>query len=136
MTVDRVILGRPLRSVAFDVAVSGFVALFAILGIVAQPGGWTATLVGCAMALALLFRRTHPTAVAAVVAGLALAQVLARWGPLGYDVAVLIALYSVVKYAGVRRPTLSVRSGSTAGRRRGRGRRASIPASTAAHGQR
>lgn len=99
MTVDRVILGRPLRSVAFDVAVSGFVALFAILGIVAQPGGWTATLVGCAMALALLFRRTHPTAVAAVVAGLALAQVLARWGPLGYDVAVLIALYSVVKYA-------------------------------------
>ncbi|MCW3841598.1 sensor histidine kinase [Micromonospora yasonensis] len=98
MTVDRVIFGRPLRSVAFDVAVSGFVALFAVIE-VAQPGGWTATLVGFAMALALLFRRTHPSAVAAVVAVLALAQVLAHWGPLGYDVAVLIALYSVVKYA-------------------------------------
>ncbi|MGW5672185.1 histidine kinase dimerization/phosphoacceptor domain-containing protein, partial [Micromonospora sp. NPDC003776] len=99
MTVDRVIFGRPLRSVAFDVAVSGFVALFAVLGVVAQPGGWPATLVGFAMALALLFRRTHPSAVAAVVGVLALAQVLAHWGPLGYDIAVLIALYSVVKYA-------------------------------------
>ncbi|MFE9693566.1 sensor histidine kinase [Micromonospora sp. NPDC005806] len=99
MTVDRMIFGRPLRSVAFDVAVSGLVALLAVAGVVAQPGGWKATTVGVAMALALLFRRTHPSAVAAAVAALALTQVLAHWGPLAYDVGVLIALYSVVKYA-------------------------------------
>ncbi|MFD2765014.1 sensor histidine kinase [Micromonospora eburnea] len=99
MTVDRRIFGRPLRSVAFDVAVSGLVALFAVAGVVAQPGGWNATLVGIGMALALLFRRTHPTAVAAVVGAMALSQVILRWGPLGFDIAVLIALYSVIKYA-------------------------------------
>ncbi|WP_091202147.1 sensor histidine kinase [Micromonospora narathiwatensis] len=99
MTVDRIIFGRPLRSVAFDVAVSGLVALFAVAGAVAQPGGWQATLVGIGMVVALLFRRTHPSAVAAGVAALALVQVVAGWGPLGYDIAVLIALYSVVKYA-------------------------------------
>ncbi len=99
VTVDRIIFGRPLRSVAFDVAVSGLVALFAVAGAVAQPGGWKSTLVGVGMALVLLVRRTHPSAGAAAVAGLALLQVLVGWGPLGYDVAVLIALYSVVKYA-------------------------------------
>ncbi|MFU8851220.1 sensor histidine kinase [Micromonospora sp. SL1-18] len=99
MTVDRIIFGRPLRSVAFDVAVSGLVALFAVAGVVAQPGGWKATLVGIGMAVALLFRRTHPSAVAAVVGALALSQVIVGWGPLGHDVAVLVALYSVVKYA-------------------------------------
>ncbi|KKJ94218.1 sensor histidine kinase [Micromonospora sp. HK10] len=99
MTVERMIFGRPLRSVAFDVAVAGLVALFAVAGVVAQPGGWPATSVGLLMGLTLLFRRTHPSAVAALVAALALTQVLAGWGPLGYDIAVLIALYSVVKYA-------------------------------------
>ncbi|MGN9778509.1 sensor histidine kinase [Micromonospora sp. H33] len=99
MTVNRTIFGRPLRSVAFDIFVSGAVALFAVAGVVAQPGGWKATLVGVAMAVALLFRRTHPSAVAAVVAALALGQVVAGWGPLAYDIAVLVALYSVVKYA-------------------------------------
>ncbi|MEV4482470.1 sensor histidine kinase [Micromonospora coxensis] len=99
MTVNRTVLGRPLRSVAFDVLVSGVVALFAVAGVVAQPGGATATLVGCAMAVALLARRTHPSTVAAVVAVLALVQVVAGWGPLAFDIGVLIALYSVVKYA-------------------------------------
>ncbi|PWR16872.1 two-component sensor histidine kinase [Micromonospora sicca] len=99
MTVNRTIFGRPLRGVAFDVAVSGLVVLFAVAGVVTQPGGWKATLVGCAMAVALLFRRSHPTPVAVVVGALALTQVIAGWGPLGYDIAVLIALYSVVKYA-------------------------------------
>ncbi|MBO4204474.1 sensor histidine kinase [Micromonospora echinofusca] len=97
--MNRTILGRPLRSVAFDAAVAGAVALFAVAGIVAQPGGAWATLVGLGMATALLFRRIRPSAVTAVVAVLALVQVLAGWGPLAYDVAVLIALYSVVKYA-------------------------------------
>ena len=79
-----------------------------------QPGGWAATAVGVGMAVALLFRRTHPSAVTVAVAVLALIQVIARWGPLAYDVAVLIALYSVVKY------------GRAAARRRA-GRRASPP---------
>ncbi|MEW2384252.1 sensor histidine kinase [Micromonospora sp. NPDC047707] len=99
MTVDRTILGRPLRGVAFDVFVSGAVVLVGLAGVVNQPGGWWATLVGVGMAVALLFRRAHPSAVAAVVAGLALVQVIAGWGPLAFDIAVLIALYSVVKYA-------------------------------------
>lgn len=90
--------GRPLRGVAFDVAVSVLVALVSLTAAVSQPGGWAATLVGVAMAAALLFRRTHPSAVTVVVAALALVQVIAEWGPLVYDVAVLIALYSVVKY--------------------------------------
>ncbi|MEV0807681.1 histidine kinase [Micromonospora sp. NPDC050200] len=99
MTVNRTVFGRPLRSVAFDVLVSGVVVLLALTGVVSQPGGWRATLVGCAMAVALLWRRLHPSAVAAVVAVLALVQVIAGWGPLAFDLGVLIALYSVVKYA-------------------------------------
>ncbi|MFE9186480.1 sensor histidine kinase [Micromonospora haikouensis] len=99
MTVRRILFGRPLRSVAFDVAVSGFVVLVGLAGGVNQPGGWRATGVGAAMAVALLFRRAHPSAVGAAVAVLAGVQVVAGWGPLAFDVAVLIALYSVVKYA-------------------------------------
>ncbi|MFI9639730.1 sensor histidine kinase [Micromonospora sp. NPDC051925] len=97
--MSRTLFGRPLRSVAFDVGVCGLVALFAVSGAEAQPGGWPAVLVGLAMTLALLFRRVHPALVAAVVAALALTQVVAGWGVLAYDIAVLIALYSVVKYA-------------------------------------
>ncbi|MEU4555609.1 histidine kinase [Micromonospora violae] len=98
MTVRRTLFGRPLRSVAFDVAVAGLVAPLSLAAAVSQPGGWAASLVGVGMAVALLFRRTHPVAVTVAVAALALIQVVARWGPLIYDVAVLIALYSVVKY--------------------------------------
>lgn len=99
MTVDRVVFGRPLRSVVFDVAVSGVVALFAVPSISGEPGGWKATLVGFGMAAVLVFRRTHPLAVTAAVAALALVQVAVGWGPRAYDIGVLIALYSVVKYA-------------------------------------
>ncbi|MFJ6194526.1 sensor histidine kinase [Micromonospora sp. NPDC092111] len=99
MTVNRTVFGRPLRDVGFDVGVSGLVVLFALAGVAAQPGGWPAVLVGLGMAVALLFRRVHPSLAAAVVAALALTQVVAGWGVLAYDVAVLIALYSVVKYA-------------------------------------
>lgn len=90
--------GRPLRGVAFDVGVSVLVALVGLAGAANQSGGWAATLVGAGMAVALLFRRSHPSAVTVAVAALALVQVIAQWGPLAYDVAVLIALYSVVKY--------------------------------------
>ncbi|MBM0278334.1 sensor histidine kinase, partial [Micromonospora tarensis] len=98
MTVRRTVFGRPLRGVAFDVAVSALVAPLSLVAAVNQPGGWAAALVGVGMAVALLFRRTHPSAVTVAVAALALVQVIAEWGPLVYDVAVLIALYSVVKY--------------------------------------
>ncbi|MGC4856032.1 sensor histidine kinase [Micromonospora sp. DT4] len=98
MTVRRTLFGRPLRGVAFDVAVSGVVAFVGVASAVGQTGGWAATGVGVGMAVALLFRRTHPGAVTVVVATLALVQLIARWGPLAFDVAVLIALYSVVKY--------------------------------------
>ncbi|WP_196926744.1 sensor histidine kinase [Micromonospora ureilytica] len=98
MTVRRTLFGRPLRGVAFDVAVAALVALVSLTAAVSQPGGWAATLVGVGMAVALLFRRTHPSVVTVAVAALALIQVIAEWGPLVYDVAVLIALYSVVKY--------------------------------------
>ncbi|MFC3502257.1 sensor histidine kinase [Micromonospora krabiensis] len=99
MTVNRTLFGRPLRGVGFDVLVSGMVVFFGVVGAVAQPGGWLATLVGVGMAVALLFRRSHPAAVAAVVGALALSQVIAGWGPLAFDVGVLVAVYSVVKYA-------------------------------------
>ncbi|MEV4662897.1 histidine kinase [Micromonospora echinofusca] len=99
MTVNRTILGRPWRGVAFDVLVAAVVVLLGLAGLANQPGGWKATLVSAGMAVALLFRRAHPSAVAVAVAALALVQVLAGWGPLAFDVAVLIALYSVVKYA-------------------------------------
>ncbi|MFJ6150756.1 sensor histidine kinase [Micromonospora profundi] len=98
MTVSRTLFGRPLRGVAFDVAVSAGVLLFGLAGATNQPGGWAASGVGAAMAVALLFRRMHPCAVTVVVGTLALLQVIAGWGPLAFDVAVLIALYSVVKY--------------------------------------
>ncbi|WP_430502041.1 sensor histidine kinase [Micromonospora trifolii] len=98
MTVRRTVFGRPLRGVAFDVAVAALVVLVSLAAAANQPGGWAATAVGLGMAVALLFRRTHPSAVTVAVAALALIQVIARWGPLIYDVAVLIALYSVVKY--------------------------------------
>ncbi|MEV6814691.1 histidine kinase [Micromonospora sp. NPDC051296] len=99
MTVNRMVLGRPLRSVAFDVLVAGAVALFGVAAVAAQPGGWWSTAIGLGMAVALLFRRVRPVAVTAVVAVLALTQVALGWGPMPYDVAVLITLYSVVKYA-------------------------------------
>ncbi|GLY25105.1 sensor histidine kinase [Micromonospora sp. NBRC 101691] len=92
------ILSRPVRSVVFDVAVAGVVALLAVA---AAPtvGGWKSSVVGLAMAVVLVWRRVRPVAVTAVVAVLAFSQVVYGWGPLPYDLAVLVALYSVVKYA-------------------------------------
>ena len=93
------VFGHPLRSVAFDVAVAGLVMLVATAGAAAQPGGWWSSAIGAAMGAALLARRARPVAVTAVVAVLAFVQVALGWPPMPYDVAVLIALYSVVKYA-------------------------------------
>ncbi|MET7467858.1 histidine kinase dimerization/phosphoacceptor domain-containing protein [Micromonospora sp. NPDC005222] len=97
--MNRLILGRPLRGVAFDAAACGLVVFFALSGYLAGQTGLAACAVGLAMAAVLFFRRAHPSAVGALVAALALVQVIAGWGPLSYDISVLIALYSVVKYA-------------------------------------
>ncbi|MBM7495252.1 signal transduction histidine kinase [Micromonospora luteifusca] len=96
--MTRTMFGRPLPGVAFDVAVSAVVALIGLAGAVNLPGGWAGALVCVGMAVALLFRRGHPGAVTVVVAALGLVQVIAQWGPLPFDIAILIALYSVVKY--------------------------------------
>jgi signal transduction histidine kinase len=95
----RTAFGRPLRSVVFDAAISAGVVLFALTGFESGPGGWRGTLIGVAMAVALLLRRTRPSVAVAVVAALALLQTLLGWHPMPFDVAVLIAMYSVVKYA-------------------------------------
>jgi signal transduction histidine kinase len=54
---------------------------------------------GVTMALALLWRRRHPVPVAAVVYGLAVGHLAVRDTVRMFDVAVLVALYAVVKYA-------------------------------------
>ncbi|MGC5028690.1 sensor histidine kinase [Micromonospora sp. DT229] len=93
------VFGHPVRSIAFDLAVAAPVILVSTAGARAQPGGWWAAAIGMAMGLALLARRARPVTVTAVVAVLGFVQVALGWAPLPYDVAVLIALYSVVKYA-------------------------------------
>ncbi|MFC7550107.1 sensor histidine kinase [Plantactinospora sp. GCM10030261] len=95
----RTVLGRPPRQLAFDIAVSLLVGLLAVAGSGNQPGGWWSTAIGMAMAVPLLVRRSRPVPAAIVVAVLAAVQAAFRWHPLPYDVAVLIAMYSVVKYA-------------------------------------
>ncbi|SCL27735.1 Signal transduction histidine kinase [Micromonospora pallida] len=97
--MTRRILGLPLRSVVFDLAVVGAVALLALAAATTQAGGWAAAVVGLVMAAALVWRRRRPVAVTVVVAALAITQVAFGWGALPYDLAVLVALYSVVKYA-------------------------------------
>jgi signal transduction histidine kinase len=56
-------------------------------------------LIGCAMALVLMFRRHRPMTVMALVSGLALVQHLLGSTPLASGVALLIAMVSVVAHA-------------------------------------
>jgi hypothetical protein len=58
----RTAFGRPLRGVAFDVAISVGVAMFALAAVKTQQGSWRGTLIGLAMAVAVLFRRPRPVA--------------------------------------------------------------------------
>lgn len=86
------------RSTLFDLMVAGWVLVLAPFSL-----GFTATaIIAPPMALALVFRRRWPLAVMAVVASAALVQVIIdgspRGDPLPYDIAVPIAMYSVVKY--------------------------------------
>ncbi len=89
--------GLPLRSVAFDAALSAFVVAGSLIPLAANhdPRGYLAWV----MALALLVRRRWPVPVYVVVGLCGATQVLTHDMVEAYDVAVLIAMYTVVKYA-------------------------------------
>ncbi|MEV6521229.1 sensor histidine kinase [Longispora sp. NPDC051575] len=89
------------RSWSFDVGVATGVALLALL----EQGLTSPAVVGVGllMAVALLGRRSQPLVTMAAVCVLAPAHLLLRDSVRWFDVAVLIAMYSVVKY----RPELS-----------------------------
>jgi signal transduction histidine kinase len=90
-----------LPSALFDVMIAGIVAASGVLTAGSTPYGPAETaLFGGSMALAVLFRRRFPTLVMAVVSSIAFLQLVAdQQLPAPYDVAVLFALYAVVKYA-------------------------------------
>ncbi len=89
------------RSLLFDLLVGAGVAGLASLDFV-SPGRPTGTIVlGYAMAVAVVFRRRWPLVTMGIAAGAALLQVLLfppAFDPAPYDVAVVVAMYSVVKY--------------------------------------
>jgi len=87
----------PLRSLAFDLAAVAFIAAFA--GLITIGRSWQTGVLGFGMAAAVLFRRRWPVPVFAVVCALGAAQIAVDGRVEAYDVAVLLALYSVVKYA-------------------------------------
>jgi signal transduction histidine kinase len=102
--VDRVTNRLRLRrSALFDLLVTSIVAFFAVLALgPSADSRWPLQAIGLGMALALLLRRRLPLSVMAMVSALALTQVLLYppgSDPLVFDVAILIAMYSVVKYA-------------------------------------
>ncbi|MEV0899337.1 sensor histidine kinase [Actinoplanes sp. NPDC049802] len=87
------------RSDAFDVLVAALVGALALMAWNIGPSAVPLTVLGLAMAAVLLVRRRRPLTVLAVVSLLALAQVLLyppRYDPMPHDVAVLIAMYTVV----------------------------------------
>jgi signal transduction histidine kinase len=91
---------RRIASLTFDLTVAVLIVLSAVAGTRNTPSGLAA--IGVIMGVALVWRRRWPLAVLAVVAAAALAQVLLfapALDPRPFDVAVVIAMYSVVKYA-------------------------------------
>jgi signal transduction histidine kinase len=90
-----------LPSALFDVMIAGIVAASGVLTARSTPYGLAVTaLFAGSMALAVLFRRRFPTLVMAVVSSIAFLQLVAdQQIPAPYDVAVLFAMYAVVKYA-------------------------------------
>jgi len=91
-----------LRSILFDLAVAGAVGAISVLWTVTRNAQVPSQAPGYVMVVALLFRRRWPLPTMAVVAAAALGQVLfvrPRIEPMPYDAAVLVAMYSVVKYA-------------------------------------
>ncbi|MFG2041787.1 sensor histidine kinase [Dactylosporangium sp. NPDC048998] len=91
-----------LRSALFDGLVSLAVAGLTSLGPLINGAPRPTMLLGYLMAVVLLVRRRRPLVAMAVVSLAALAQVVLfphGIDPLPYDIAVLIGMYSVVKYA-------------------------------------
>jgi signal transduction histidine kinase len=89
-------LDRRWRSALFDLMVAGSIGLLAPLGGLRGVGP-----IGLGMAAAVLVRRRYPLVVMTAVSALALLQVLLfppRADPRPFDIAVLVAMYSVVKY--------------------------------------
>jgi len=93
---------RSPRSIAFDVLVAAAVAGLTGLGMVQLQTPRSTAWLGFAMAAALLSRRSRPLWTMGVISVAALLQVL-LWGPdydpLPYDIAVVIGMYSAVKYS-------------------------------------
>jgi signal transduction histidine kinase len=92
-----------LRSAGFDLLVAAGVVGLSTLGIFMRVTPRPSMVLGFVMAAALLIRRRHPLWSMAIVSLAALAQVVlfeisAQADPLPYDLAVLIGMYSVVKY--------------------------------------
>jgi signal transduction histidine kinase len=84
----------------FDLMIAGLVVVGGGLTLAVPNGMVEVLLIGGPMTIAVLFRRRYPVIVMAVVSAFAFVQVIADGTlPAGYDVAVLIALYAVVKYA-------------------------------------
>jgi signal transduction histidine kinase len=94
------------RSIMFDALVS---VAIAGLGILSERGVAETVIVALSMGIALMFRRHRPLLAMAAVALTALTQLVITWRqegdavPLDLVLAVLIAMYSVVKYAAVMR---------------------------------
>ncbi|GIL30363.1 hypothetical protein NUM_56170 [Actinocatenispora comari] len=87
----------PLRSVAFDASAAAIMAAFS--GLVLFMGQWWSGLIGLGMAVTLLPRRRWPVQVFAVTCVLGLLQLILAERLQAYDIAVLLAMYTVVKYA-------------------------------------
>src|SRR5437762_12756753 len=92
------------RQWAFDALVATGIVGLATLGIFMRVTPRPTMILGYFMAAAILFRRKTPVLTMAIVASAALLQVIiwpAGHGndPLPYDLAVLIAMFSAVKYS-------------------------------------
>ncbi|GIH03985.1 two-component sensor histidine kinase [Rhizocola hellebori] len=93
---------RNRRSLAFDALVAAGVAGLATLEILLRQTPRSLAWLGMIMAAALLVRRSRPLWSMGVISVLALMQVLfwpLSYEPLPFDVAVLIGMYSAVKYS-------------------------------------
>jgi signal transduction histidine kinase len=93
------------RSILFDVLVSAGVVGLTSLGIFERETPTSTMWLGYIMAAAVLFRRRWPMWSMAVISLAALLQVILfppGTDPLPYDLAVLVGMYSVVKYARPR----------------------------------
>ncbi|HKS99445.1 MAG TPA: sensor histidine kinase [Rugosimonospora sp.] len=93
---------RRVRAALFDGLVSLLIVFATVISFPRASNGLPMVLIGLGMAAALLARRRYPLLVTALVSALALAQLFAyssQYDPRPFDAAVLVAMYSTVKYA-------------------------------------